>query len=268
MSAPLEQLRCAQIDGEPGRRKTAFAHALGHALGYEQVLYHEIVDEPLPPTPVRLPVNEDDETGAGEAPVQALDRVLSEACAHSEGSRTALVLDQLQNAPFREHLRIAEFIRSGQWSYGDIALKAHRRKLLLLLVSEGPLFHSIRQRAFRIWVAPEGAEGGPVTPQRLGLGVEAEPLLAALAAVFETLNVAPSLAEYQRLMHDIHANVHTAGDLRSSIFGWVEDVDHRLLHAPQTEAVLERHWPAVSAYLGLDANAPTRIVLTDAGESP
>jgi hypothetical protein len=267
MSAPFDHLRCAHVDGEPGRRKTAFAHALGHALGYAHVLYHELDQETQPAQPVRVPPPADEDEPVGEPPVQALDRVMSEACALSEGERTALVLDQLQLAPFRQHLRLADFIQSGAWSYGEVTLKAHRHNFLLLLVSEEPLFHSIQHRAFRIWVASERADEGPVTPASLGLADNALGLLDALREICDALNVAPSVAEYRRLVHDIHVNVHTVEDLRTSIFGWIEDVEHRHLHSPLMTRVLERHWPAVMAYLGIDDAAPGRIVL-DAGEEP
>ena len=41
LNNPSENIRCLNVDGDPGRRRTAFAHALGQALGYDHVLYFE-----------------------------------------------------------------------------------------------------------------------------------------------------------------------------------------------------------------------------------
>ncbi|MFW2373274.1 MAG: hypothetical protein ACN4GM_09140, partial [Gammaproteobacteria bacterium] len=49
LDTPNDSIRCLNVDGDPGRRKTAFAHALGQALEYEHLLYYEFgCDSPQP----------------------------------------------------------------------------------------------------------------------------------------------------------------------------------------------------------------------------
>ena len=95
MSYPARGLRCLSVEGESGRRKTAFATALARALDWDHVLYHDFTaTEPLPGR-VEVPDHDDEE---GQAPVQltVFDRTLSEACALSEADATVLIVDQLQ----------------------------------------------------------------------------------------------------------------------------------------------------------------------------
>lgn len=262
LSAGLEQLRTLNVEGEPGRRKTAFAHALGRALDYQHVLYHEFSDRPEAPEPVRIPPPpEDEEQAPGLPPVNELDRVVSEACALSEGERTMLILDQLQLAPFRQHLRLAEFVRSHLWSYGEITLKAHPQHLLLVLISEEPLYHSLQQLAFNLWVDSGRPPEEPITPATLGLAENARGMLAALGEIFAALDVSPTPGEYARVVHDIHVNVQRLDQLKTSIYGWVEGVDRRHLLSEAMHAVFERHWPAITRYLGIEAESGEGIVL-------
>ena len=95
LSAPIEQLRCIIVEGEAGRRKTAFANTPANSLDYDHVLYPEFTTRPEPRAPVRIAPPPEEEEGVGEPPVDELDRIVSEACAHSEGEPTVLILDQL-----------------------------------------------------------------------------------------------------------------------------------------------------------------------------
>ena len=152
LSSSVEHLRCLNAEGDSGRRKTAFAHALAHALDYDQTLYYEFTGVTEPPPPVRVPKPPEEEEDVGEPTVEALDRIISEACALSEGDKTILILDQLHKAEFKHHLRLTEFIQSKEWSYGDITLRANPQNLLLFLVSDEPLYHSLQHLSFNIWV--------------------------------------------------------------------------------------------------------------------
>ena len=80
-----------------------------------------------------MPTTEEDTPG--EQPVEPLDQVISEACALSEGEKTILILDQLQLAPFVQHLRIADFLNTSVWSYADLHLSAHYVNLMLFLTA-------------------------------------------------------------------------------------------------------------------------------------
>lgn len=263
LAASIEHLRCLNVAGEAGRRKTAFAHALAHALGFEHVLYHEFSELAESPPPVRLPPPADDAEQPGEPPVNELDRIISEACALSEGERTALILDRLHKAPFRQHLRLTEFIKTQLWSYADITLKAHAQNLLLVLVSDEPLYHSLQHLAFNLWVDSGHPPEEPITPATLGLAENARGMLDALHSIFEQLNVNPTAGEYRRVVHDIHVNIHSLAHLKTSIYGWVEGVDRRHLMSDYMHQVFERQWPAITAYLGIDHSSGEGIVLRE-----
>lgn len=246
-----DHLRCLNVEGTQGGRRTAFAHALGQALGYAHILYHEFTPPP-PDAPVRLPPPQEMEEAVGEAPVAPLDRVMAEACALSEGDPTLLILDTLHRAPFREHLRLAEFLGNGLWRYGEISLKAHRRNLLVCLLSDDPLYHTLRRRCFRIWVDPDPTRAVPPTPADLDLPETAAPMLEALASLFAELEVSPTWDEYRDLVHDLQQHVESLEDLRLSIYGWVEGVDREHLMSARMRRILEGHLCA----LGIPA-APT-----------
>jgi hypothetical protein len=254
LSAPGDHLRCLNVEGDSGRRRSAFAWALGHALGHEHVLYHEFTDPP-PPPPVRIEPVADAESVPGEPPADALDRIMAEACALSEGEATFLILDQLHEARFQVHIRLAEFIRDGVWRYGDIALKAHRRNLLVVLISDEPIYHSLNQMAFNLWLGDEEYAPREITPALLGLAENARPMLEALRTLFTALDVSPTLEEYRRVAHDLHVNVNTPSELRQSIYGWVEGVERAHLMSAYLDQVLERQWPVIRAYLGLEPEA-------------
>ncbi|MFP4683764.1 MAG: hypothetical protein ACLFMW_08920 [Ectothiorhodospira sp.] len=247
LGARHDHLRCLNIEGTQAGRRTAFAHALGHALGHAHVLYHEFTPPP-PREPVRLPPALDTDEAPGEPPVEPLDRVMGEACALSEGDATVLILDALHRAPFSEHLRLAAFLGDGLWRYGAITLKAHRRNLMVFLLSDDPLYHTLRRRCFRVWVDPDPARATRPTPADLDLPDSAAPLLEALAAVFAELEVSPTLEEYHHLIHDLQVNVDSLEDLRLSIYGWVEGVDREHLMSARMRRILEQHRSA----LGLD----------------
>ncbi|MCG5536681.1 hypothetical protein [Ectothiorhodospira mobilis] len=242
LGARHDHLRCLNVEGTQGGRRTAFAHALGQALGYAHILYHEFTPPP-PEEPVRLVPAQEAEEAVGEPPVAPLDRVMAEACALSEGDPTLLILDALHRAPFREHLRLAEFLGNGLWRYGEISLKAHRRHLMVCLLSDDPLYHTLGRRCFRIWVDPDPAQAVRPAPADLDLPETAAPMLEALASLFSELKVNPTLEEYRRLLDDLQRNVHSLEDLRLSIYGWVEGVDREQLMSAPMRRFLEGKLP-------------------------
>lgn len=266
LSAPLDHLRCIIVQGETGRRKTAFANALAHSINYDHVLYHEFIERTEPPAPVRIPAPQEDDEGIGEPPADELDRLVSEACALSEGEPTVLILDQLQKTEFRQHLRVTEFISSHLWSYGEVTLKANPQNMLVLLISEEPLYHSLQQLSFKLWVDSGSAPMEQIEPISLGLTEDARDMLEALEGIFDALNVRPTLSEYRRLVHDIHANVGEIDDLKTSIYGWIEGVDRRHLMSAYVQRVFERYWPVIVGYLGIDNPASEGIVVSAVDE--
>lgn len=253
LSARLSHLRCLNIEGNGGRRKTAFAQALAKALDIEHVLYYEFPHTQPAPEPVRIPPNlqAQDADYPGEPPVEAFVQIVGEACALSEGEPTALILDQLQRAPFHRHLQISEFIQRCEWSVAEMQLRASRQNLHVFLIAEEPLYHSLQQLSFNLWLADQAQSGLHPTPAELGLNPAAEPVLGGLARLFAHLEVTPTWYEYQRLMHDIQFNIQSLDNLKTSIYGWIEGVQRASLYAAKTHEILEIELaPLLNRYLG------------------
>jgi hypothetical protein len=251
VSGSFEGIKALNVTGDCGRRKTAFASALAQALEYPHVLYHDFSQQNPPQPDIILPPTQD-ELGRSEPPIDPLDQVVSEACAFSEGEGTILLLDQLQVADFREHIRIYKFLTRGRWSFRDAIYYANRQNLLVFLISETGLYHSLQKHSFRIWVERPSSRQIPFRPQELGLGEDAAPLLGALARLFERLHTGPTRSEYAHLLEDIHRDIRTADALRHSIYGWTEGVDRDLLYSAQAQPAVETAVQAIRDYVGMD----------------
>ncbi|MCK7592871.1 hypothetical protein [Pseudomarimonas salicorniae] len=249
--AELGHLRVLHVDGSAGRRKTAFAHALGHALAYDHVLYHDF-SRPEPPPPARsLSLVEEAAGGPPEPALGAFERVVTEACAYSEAARTLLILDQLQAAPFADHLRLVGFVEDGEWSAGNASVHANPRNFLLALISEEPIYHSLARRSYRVWTNAERAYLA-YRAEDFGLPTEAQPLLAALAEVFTAIDASPTPRELSRLLDDLLHRVRSEEQLRQSIFGWTEGIDRESLIAPALNPLFQQALDALEQLLGAD----------------
>ncbi len=249
LQGPFSGIRTLNIQGDSGRRKTAFATALAQALGYPHVIYHDYSERKPPPPEVHLPPSKDPQ-GREEAPIHILDRRMSEACAQSEGEGTIVILDQLQEADFREHIRIYRFLLSGKWIFREAIQYANRKYLLVFLISEKPLYHSLQKHSFRIWVPAVSSRRITYRPEDFGLEERAIPMMQRLDQLFEMLAMSPTHSEYERLLFDIHQSVRTAEELRHSIFGWVEGVDRQDLFSERLREPLEAAIDAILLYLG------------------
>ena len=258
-------IRTLNIAGDTGRHKTAFANALAHSLDYAHILYHDFMQENDPPPPVLRPPSKDEE-GREEPPVEAFDRILSDACALSEADRTIIIVDQLQAADFREHIRLYKFIKTTEWAYGDAHFQANRNNLLLFLVSEEPLYHSLHKSSFRVWVSAASLGRTHYRPIDFGLGEEAEALMAKLGDLFVQLGVQPTKTEYERLLYDLQRNIHSAEQLCVSLFGWTQGIDREMLLSPAAQKLIDELMPAVEAFVGIDQveiTAPTELRLVE-----
>jgi len=259
LAARTSGIRCLNIQGESNRRKTAFASALANALGYPHILYHDFTQKSEPQPPVILPKTQD-EFGREEPPIAPLDRIVSEACAFSEGEGTILILDQLQAADFREHIRLYKFLKTAEWRYRETIFYANKRYLLIFIISETPIYHSLQKSSFRIWVSSVSHRQVHYQPSDFGLPEDAGKLMESLARLFEALGTAPTHSEYERLLHDLHYNVRTANCLRHSLYGWVEGVDRGALFAKEFEPVLDQVMSALRDYVGVQEVEVTGIV--------
>src|SRR5690606_32435783 len=154
------------------------------------VLYHDF--SRAEPPPVAMPVLlEDGDSGPPEPGPTAFDRAVTEACAYSEGARCVLILDQLQAADFADHIRLYDFATTREWHGVAGTVRATARNLLLVLISEQPLYHSLAKISYRVWTDAQRAYLD-YRPEDYDLGPDAKPLFTALAAVFEAAHASPT----------------------------------------------------------------------------
>lgn len=241
-------LRLLNPVGASGRRKTAFAHALAHALEYPHLLYLDF-SSPAPPTEAATVHVEDEGNLPLEAPPTPFERIIIEACAFSEAARVVLILDQLQAAEFADHVRLYQFAASGSW--GDGKVRAHPRNLLLIAISEQPLYHSLARLAWRLHT-DSGTHRFDARPADFGWPGTAEALFAALAGLFEQLGSTPTPSETARLLTDLNDRVRTSEHLRTVLFGRMEAVDRELLYAPALSEALETVVERLNELIGID----------------
>jgi hypothetical protein len=248
--AQLDHLRVLHVDGNGGRRKTAFATALAAALEYPHVLYHDF-SRPEPTPVAQTVVLEDGSLGSVEPGLSGFERVVTEACAFSEAARTILIIDQLQAADFAEQLRLHRFADSGEWTAGNATVTANPRHLLLVLISEQPLYHSLARLSYRVWTDAQRAFLG-FRPEHFGLGRDAQTLFDALADVFVAVEAAPTPGEFSRLLADVLQRVHGEEQLRQTIYGWTEHCERARLYSPAVTPLLHSAVDALNGYLGID----------------
>lgn len=246
--AEHDHLRVLHVDGQAGRRKTAFANALGHALEYPHLLYHDFSQPEVAAPAVTLSL-EDGSSEQMDAPLPPFERILTEACAYSEAEPTLLILDQLQAAAFADQIRIYHFAQSGEWQGPQGTALANRRHLMLAVISEQPIYHSLAKLSFRIWTDAERAFLD-YRPEDYALGPDAEALFATLIAVFEALGANPTPSEFGRLLQDMLGRIGSEEQLRQAIFGRIEQIDRARLYAPDITPRLRDCVDALAALLG------------------
>lgn len=238
LESPVQYLRVLNIEGDGERRKSAFATALAHALDFPQVIYHDFTQHSPPLPDLILPPTKD-EMGREEPPIDPLDQTVSEACAQSEGEPTILILDQLQAADFREHIRIHQLITDCFWEVRGGRFFANPRHLILFLISETMLYHSLQKQSFRVWIGRLSERQVDYEPVDFGLGEEARPLFVALSSLFRALGSAPTRSEMGHILNDIQLHVRTPEHLSLSVYGRFEGIDRRLLNTPELAKRLE-----------------------------
>ncbi len=231
LESPTRGLRALAIEGDSERRKTAFANALARALEFPHCHYHDFTERHPAPPDLILPPSKD-ELGREEPPIEPFDQLVSEACAQSEGEPTILILDQLQAADFREHIRIHRLIADCAWEVRGGRYYANPRHLLLFLISKMPLYHSLQKDSFRVWIGRLSERQIDYRPADFGLGEEAAPLFRALEMLFRALGNAPTRSELTHILHDLQLHVRTPEHLRLSLFGRSEALGRDALADP------------------------------------
>ena len=248
LESPTRGLRALNIEGDSERRKTAFANALSRALDFPHCLYHDFTEQHPPPPDLILPPSRD-ELGRAEPPIEPLDQTVSEACAQSEGEPTVLILDQLQAADFREHMRIHRLIADCAWEVRGGHYYANPRHLLIFLISEAPLYHALQKESFRVWISRRSERQIDYRPEDFGLGEEAEPLFVALGTLFRTLGTAPTRSELTHILHDLQLHVRTPEHLRLCLYGRSEGLGRDALADPALAGPLAAVVAAAQALL-------------------
>lgn len=248
--ARIDHLRCLQIAGESGRRKTALGSALANALAYPRILYLDFSLPEPPPAPVHVTPGED-AISSNEPALSPFERVVLEACAFSEAERCVLILDQLQAADFREQLRLFQFVQSCEWNTASAAVRANPRHLLLVLISEQAIYHSLAHLSYRIWADASGGRFD-YRAEDYGLGQDARALFAAFAGLFDAIAANPTPSEFRRILDDTLANARTVEQLRHSIFGWMERIDREQLFSPMLTPAVDACVHAINQYIGID----------------
>lgn len=251
LSQPTDHIPALNVDGDSGRRRTAFANALAGALEYPRCVYHDFTQE-QDPAAAMAPQPKPDEDGRQEPPVPAFERAMSDACAFSEGERTILILDQMQAADFREHLRLYRFIVEREWQFRDAVFTANPNNLLVMLISEDSLYHSLQKVSFSVWVPRASVGESDYQPADFGLGPEASAVMEALGGLFRELGVQPTPSEFRRLLNDIHHNVRTADELLASIYGWTEGIERQLLMSDRIQQRAAEIMPLIEEYVGVE----------------
>jgi len=242
LSNPTGHIRSMHVDGDSGRRRTAFAHALAKALQSSQVIYYEFgKDKPVPQI-IRI---QEGEEIIEEPPVDALDRVLTEACAQSEAEQTVLILDQLHKTQFLNHIRLYEFLQTGLWAYSDVQFQANVLNLSVYMISDEPLYHSLQSCSFRLWISDTNRTAVNITASDMGLDEQNCGWLAPVQTLLSKLGVSPTLEEYQRIAFDIEQHVHNKQQLKVSLFGWVENIDRKALESDDIQPYLDNVLEAI-----------------------
>jgi hypothetical protein len=243
-------VRCLNVCGESGRRKSALAHALAAALDYEHVLYHDFSRQDKP-APTLIVDAETGEAQTAETAASAFDRVITEACAYSEGARVVLILDQIQASDFRDQIALYQFAQSREWAGVVGTVIANPATLLLVLISEEPLYHSLQKISFRMWA---DATGGLLDfdPGDHGLGPDAQPLFLSLGELFRQIGQAPTPTEFRHILADLLQRVRSVEQLRTSMFGWIENLDRHQLHAAALKQAFERVIAELDHLIGVE----------------
>jgi hypothetical protein len=246
----VPHLRVLHVDGAAGRRKTAFAQALGPALDFTHTLYHDF-SAAEPPAPAVATVLDDGSPGPTEPALPTFERAMIEACAYSESAPTLLILDQLQAAHFNDQRRLYQFAMSREWSNAVGTVTANGRNFLLALISEQPLYHSLAKCSFRIWTDAQRAFLD-YRPADYGLGAEAVALFEALATLCLATACAPTPSEFGLVLQDLLQRARSEEQVRQTLFGRVESATREQLYSPEAVPALRAVMAEVERLLGAD----------------
>ena len=234
-------VRTLNVQGDSGRHKTSFANALAHALDYSVIRYldfsHSQQEEDKEIEREIMQLGEQPE-GKFVPPVKPLDKIMSDACAHSESESTFAILDQLQLAQFQDHIRLNRFVHEGIWGIDGSQYTANPKRLLLCLISEEPLYHSLMQQSYRIWVYRHALRNMSYTAEELEIPEAANPLVQGLNELFTEIGLMPTIGEFKLLMADLLSFVRHEDQFASAIYARVSAINK----ADLITAAMVRHF--------------------------
>ena len=251
LANPSQQIKCINLTGNSGRRKTAFAHARGNALAFSQTFYHDFSQLKDPSPILELPEPED-KSIPKERPVSALNRLVSDACAYSEAENTLLIFDQLQLCDFRHQVSIHQLLTDNIWRYPKNEFIANPNNLIVCLISEDELYHALQKNSFKVWISNASYNKHLPSTKELNISDRLQPILDALSGIFKLLKITPTNSELHKLINDIEYRIHTVAELTSSLYGWIEGVDHNTLQNDDIQQLISELIPLIDDYLGID----------------
>ncbi|MCK5337079.1 MAG: hypothetical protein KAQ67_13000 [Gammaproteobacteria bacterium] len=242
-------IKTLNIEGEPGRRKTAFANALAHALEYKHIHYYEFGLENKSPILIQF---DNEEQTIDTQPMEDFEKIIIESCALSEAETTVLILDQLHLASFKDHMSLNNFITSKTWNSSDNQYIANPANLIIMLISETEIYHALQQCSFKIWVDSLYQPGRSPSHQELELEPAAQQWIESLSEIFTALNLNPTLNTYQKIAFDIEHHVRSADQLRISLYGWVEGISYPALFTEEMDKLFIHAQTAIENYIGIE----------------
>ena len=248
-------VRSLNVQGEPGRHKTAFANAVAQSLDYPSVMYFDFSisqaeeDKEIAREVMQL---DGDKDGKFVPPVKPLDKIMTDACAWSESQPVFIILDQLQIALFADHIRLYKFIGTATWAYSGAQFTANTKNILLCLISEEPLYHSLQMHSYRIWVHRHALRNMTFTATELGLNENVQPLIHGLNQMFTELGVMPTLSEFKVLIADLLNFVRHEDQFASAIYARVSGVDRESLNSANMNAQYKRLQPLLEQAIQIE----------------
>lgn len=257
-SQPLDSIPCLNIQGDCGRKKTAFANALALSTDTAHILYHDFTQDDPAKNFIPKTVVIDDEEGKEEPPIEAFDRILSDACAFSEAESTILILDQLHSADFKDHIRIYQFLITQEWIYRETNFYANKKNLTIYLISEAPLYHSLQKQSFRLWLDIKNQRSLVFKAEDFGMDESADVLIDAFSGLFTALHCAPTHSEYNKILHDAEHNILGIQDLKRSLYGWIENIDLQIIDDKKNHDILQKTLESIQQYIGVEENVELR----------
>lgn len=248
-NSAAEHIKTLNIEGEPGRRKTAFANALAHALEYQHVHYYEFGLENTSPILIQF---DNEKQTIDTQPMGDFEKIIIETCALSEAETTVLIIDQLHLATFKDHMSLNNFITSKIWRSGDNEFLANSNNLIIMLISETEIYHALQQCSFKVWVDSLYQPGKAPNYQELELDESAQAWIESLADIFNALNLSPTFNSYQKIAYDIEHHVRSADQLRISLYGWVEGIAYPALFTDEMDALFLNAQTSIENYIGIE----------------